>query len=105
MGKGDGYAGQFDNEAQAVAEGWLKPVTVQNLLDHYNKYGLDNHGTGYKGRDEQYRSYNQLRADALVHVARSRLTEDGYLQVLRLVGYDQYEEQARSDWRELHEGQ
>lgn len=104
MAKGDGYSGGFANEAQAIAQGMIAPVTVANLLKHYQKYGLDNSQDGYRGRPGHYSSYAQVRADALVHVARSRLTEEAYIQVLEAVGYLKYEDKAREDWRSLHNG-
>ena len=104
MAKGDGHCGAFSNEADAIAQGLIEPVTMANLLAHYRKYGLDNHGTGHRGRDETYATYTKARADALIHVARSRLTEEAYIQVLEAVGYGHMADKARQDWKELHDG-
>lgn len=104
MAKGDGYSGRFANEADLIARGVLQPVTVANLLAHYQRYGLDNSQSGYRGKPGVYNSYKDARADALLQVARSRLTEDAYIQVLEAVGYPQFEDAARDDWRSLHNG-
>lgn len=81
------------------------PATVTNLLAHFRKYGLDNANTGYRGAAETYAGYSTLRADALVHVARTFLTEAAYIQVLEGIGYGRYEDAARADWRALHDAE
>jgi hypothetical protein len=103
IGDGDkrsNMAYQDDPAPQVVG---APPATVANLLTHFRKFGLDNANTGYKGKAETYAGYSTLRADALVHVARTFLTEDAYVQLLEGIGYGRFEDAARADWRALHE--
>lgn len=78
-------------------------MTVAALLGHYRKYGLDNAHSGYRGKEERYTSYKKAREDALLHVARTFLTERAYIQVLEGCGYHGWEAEAAADWRKLHE--
>jgi len=49
-----------------------------------------------------YKTYAQARKDALVHTARTFLTEPAYVQLLDAVGLHGWEAAAREDWRNLH---
>ena len=97
------------NYADMHPPGWpegttaeVQPVTVENLMRHYKAYGLDNSKTGYRGASQTYKGYSSLRADALIHVARSGLGLDAYLQLLDLVGYGSWAIAATVDWQALH---
>jgi len=96
MAYGDDRAPNFSNVEQAP------PVTVESLLIHYKQYGLENAHSGYKGRPGVYKTYAQARKDALVHTARTFLTEPAYVQLLDAVGLHGWEAAAREDWRNLH---
>lgn len=95
MAYGDDRAPNFSGEG-------VPPVTVDSLVRHYKAYGLENAHAGYKGRPAPYKTYKAARRDALVHTARTFLTEDAYVQLLTLVGLDGYEAEARADWQVLH---
>ena len=97
------------NYADMHPPGWpegttkpVEPVTVENLMRHYKAYGLDNSKTGYKRSKQTYKTYSSLRADALVHVGRSGLGLEAYLQLLDLVGYGSWATAATADWNLLH---
>lgn len=78
---------------------WAETPTYKTLHKHYEKYGLDNHGTGYRGADQRYTSYAKFSADALIEVAFDYLGENAYVQFCEAVGYGNFTEQARADWR------
>lgn len=68
------------------------------------KYGLDNaKEVGYRGKAVTYTTYNQVREDAWVHVARSEFGQETYVQLLSAAGYGQFEEEARADWKDLRD--
>lgn len=75
-----------------------KPVTLENLLRHYEKYGWDRkkQGSGRKRRwiDKTYRTYHQMRSDSLVEIARSYLDRDDYLELVSTLGKPEFVEQA-----------
>ena len=97
MDRADMAAANFQNIKEAP------PVTMASLLQHFNAYGLENaNQRGYRGKPVRYGNYKALRKDALVHVARTFLMEDAYVQLLDRVGYPEYEDQARADWQVLH---
>lgn len=96
MAYADDPAPYFSNQDAAP------PVTVDSLLLHYRKYGLDNAHTGYKGKPEKYTNYTNARADSLLHVARTFLTEAAYIQVLEGCGYHGWNKAASEDWRRQH---
>lgn len=79
-----------------------EPVTVEGLLQHFNKYGLDNSHTGYRGKAERYTGYGTLRTDSLVHTARTFLSERAYLHLLEAIGYAGLDKAASIDWRQAH---
>jgi len=95
MAYGDDRAPAFSNQQDAPA------VTVEALVQHFKAFGMENAHAGYKGRPKPYTTYTAARRDALVHVARTFLTESAYLQLLDL-GLGGWEKQAREDWRQLH---
>lgn len=97
MAYADTRAPTFANQLEEAP-----PVTVDSLVRHYKAHGLENAHAGYKGREKPYTTYSQARKDALVHVARTFLTEDAYVQLLDLVKLGGWEREAREDWRVLH---
>ena len=97
------------NHADSFAPGWpegttaeVEPTTVENLMAHFKRYGLDNSHTGYKKAAQTYKGYASLRQDALVHVGRSGLGLEAYLQLLDLIGYGGWAKAATADWAKLH---
>lgn len=78
--------------------------TSEGMLKHLKQYGLDNaHETGYRGKPVRYKSYKQLREDTWIHVARSVFAEETYSQLVAAAGYAEFDDEARADWKELHE--
>lgn len=61
------------------------PVTLKGLQKHYRKYGCEKKKDGFgKYHDKEYRSWKQLRKDALIEVAmEARLPTN---EILLLVG-------------------
>ncbi len=94
------YAARFPAATEAEY-----PVTSDGLVKHFQKYGLDNSHSGYKGKAETYSNYKALRQDCLVLVARTYFAEDTYIQILDVIGYGQYAEQGRADWKEMRDEQ
>lgn len=76
-------------------------LTSEGLIKHFRRYGLDNHQQGYRGADATYKSYNTLREDSLVLVARTYMPEDTYAIIIGVVGYPHFEAKARADWRKI----
>jgi len=97
MAYADQRAPSFANQQDAP------PVTVESLLTHYRQHGLENSHSGYRGREQRYTTYAAARKDALIHVARTFLSEDAYVHLLEAIKYGQWPDQARADWRGLHE--
>lgn len=76
-------------------------VTSEGLIQHYRRYGLDNAHAGYKNAPATYKSYNTLREDSLVLVARTHMPEDTYAIIIGVVGYPHFEQKARKDWKDI----
>jgi len=96
MAYADQRAPNFSNVLEAP------PVTMESLLVHVKAHGLESKHQGYKDRELIYKTYAQARKDAVIHTARTYLTEPAYVDFLRTVGYPGWEAQAREDWRKLH---
>lgn len=80
------------------------PVTMEAMLKHLKHHGLDNDNeTGYRGKKIRYKNYKQLRKDSWMHVARTYFSEEGYIQLLEAAGYEEFEEEAREDWRAIRD--
>ena len=75
--------------------------TVQNLYAHYKAYGLD--ARNKKGVSVRYTAYGPFSKDALVEVGRARLSEDAFVQLIGLLGYDEFIDKARADWAKVRE--
>lgn len=80
----------------------MYPVTMDGMLKHLEKYGLDiDAETGYRGKKLRYKNYKKLRKDPWVHVAKTYFSEEGYVQLLEAAGYSEFEEEAREDWKDI----
>ena len=78
--------------------------TLENLLRHVNKYGLDaQHKGNNVGKPVRYSTYKQLRNDAAVEVARAYLGEDAYAMFVETVGAKAWTDEARKDWAAVRE--
>lgn len=110
------YRRQLKNAAPMISvldDGtWpTKPVTLENLLNHYEKYGWDRkkQGSGRKRRwiDKTYRTYHQMRSDSLVEIARAYLGRDDYLELVATLGRPEFVEQAIDEegWTEFDNGE
>jgi hypothetical protein len=76
--------------------------TLDNLLKHVKKFGLDNrHEKSYRGRPIRYKNYKALSNDAAVMTARAYLGEESYVFFIEGVGYPEFREEARSHWAEV----
>jgi len=93
-----GYVGDASHLPEAQ-----KP-NVENLLRHYNAYGLDNRTNTYRGVVQPYKSYKALSKDALVEVARAYLSEDAYAFLIESIGYGSFKDAARADHAAMREG-
>jgi hypothetical protein len=79
--------------------------TLDALVRHADKFGLDNVGQVFKGgRYEhgqvRYSSYKKLRSDSLVEVGRAYLTEENYVALVEALSYGSHREDAREDWND-----
>lgn len=91
----------YVEDAAASAPG-AEPVTFEKLMKHYDKFGLDNEHTGWRGAAEVYKNYKKAREDSLIWVARTFLTQRAYLAVLDALNYGHFKDQAAKDWTKLH---
>ena len=73
-------------------------ATMDELLRHVRKYGLDNRASGYRGKPQRYKNYAALAKDTAVEVAFDSFTEDTYAQFIEGIGYGQFADDARTDW-------
>ena len=71
--------------------------TFNDLVAHFNRYGLDNAQTGYRNAPERYRSYDRFSSDSLIQVAYDCLSTEAYVALVETVGYSNFKEQARKD--------
>lgn len=87
------------------------PVTLENLIKHYERYGWDRmkRGSGRKRRwiDKTYRTYNQLREDSLIQIGRAYLDQDDYLELVAALGKPEFVEDAidREGWNDEDNGE
>lgn len=97
--------------ALAVIGDWPRPTT-QELIRHAKRHGLDDVDAKGVPRDKRaralhnegarwhYPTYRRLASDSLVEVAFDHLDEESYAQFVSAIGYDNFRESARKDWRE-----
>lgn len=71
--------------------------TYDDLITHFNRYGLDNAQTGYRHAPERYRNYERFANDSLVQVAYDYLGTEAYVALVEAVGYGNFKKQARED--------
>lgn len=83
---------------EAIAE--AANPTLENLLTHVRKFGLDRHTNG-KGQtiENVYSTYKQFAKDAATEVAFSSLSEAAYVRFVTTVGEVAWEDEARKDWQ------
>ena len=75
--------------------------SLENLIAHYRKFGLDREAKGYHtGKEKSYTTYKALRTDSLVEVGRAYLGEDAYLTLVELVGSPSWRKDALADWED-----
>lgn len=75
--------------------------TIGNLVKHVERYGLS--ARDGKGRPMMYSTYAKFRNDAAVEVGRAYLGEDAFVQYVSLIGYPEWQDNARDDWAKVRE--
>ena len=83
----------------SVPPGWARP-NYESLVRHFDKYGLSNAHTGHRGSAQTYGNYKKFAKDALAEVAFDYLGEDTYVVLVERIGYSEFADQAREDWRQ-----
>jgi hypothetical protein len=79
-------------------------ASLENIVKHVKRYGLDNKHTGYRGREKPYKNYKAFAKDSAAKAARDNLSEDGYAQFVELYAPSGSDEAARQDYRAQREG-
>lgn len=84
--------------AESIAD--IATPTLENLLTHVRKYGLDRKTNG-KGEaiENVYSTYKQFAKDSAAEVALASLSEDAYARFVTTVGEPSWEKEARKDYR------
>lgn len=76
--------------------------TVASLIAHFKAYGLSEK-VGYRKKLQRYGSYKSLAKDPLIEVGFDYLGENAYAHLIEAVGYSQFTEAAREDWKAEHQ--
>lgn len=88
---------------RSVNPGGAARPTLEGLLAHFKAYGLCQK-PGYRGVKPRYKTYKTLAKDALVEVGFDYLGEKAYVRLIEAVGYPEFAEAARADWKSEREG-
>ena len=75
--------------------------TIENLVKHVRTFGLSSRNGN--GKETRYTAYSKFRNDAAVEVARAYLGEDAFVQFVGLIGYSEFQDNARADWAKVRE--
>lgn len=75
--------------------------TLKSLTKHFQQFGLSEK-VGYRNKARRYPNYSSLAKDPLVEVAFDYLGENAYVHFIETIGYPQFAEAARDDWKDEH---
>ena len=82
-------------EGEVVA---LERPTLDSLLAHHKKYGLDITHKATKRYTPRYKSWKELAKDSIVEVGIRYLNQEAFVLLIEGIGYSGFREEARTGW-------
>lgn len=74
--------------------------TLDSLLLHHKKYGLDIDHKATKRYTPRYGSWKELQKDAIVEVGIRYLGVEAFVLLVEGIGYSGFREEARRGWQD-----